>query len=110
MFQYCVYLLYRTGLFLLGSLPLPVLFALGEFGGAVAWMLLPQYRALACRNILTAFGDELSRREEHRLVRCHFQHLGANLLCSIKFAQMPMEKILDRVRVENFERITDCSR
>lgn len=110
MFQYCVYLLYRTGLFLLGSLPLPVLFALGQFGGAVAWMLLPQYRALAFRNIRIAFGDEISRREGHRLVRRHFQHLGANLLCSIKFAQMPMEKILDRVRVENFERITDCSR
>ena len=110
MFHYCVYLLYRTGLLLLGSLPLSALFALGKFGGVVAWMFLPQYRALAFHNIRIAFNDEISRREAGRLVRRHFQHLGANLLCSIKFAQMPMRKILERLRVENFDRITDCSR
>jgi heptosyltransferase-2 len=110
MFQYCVYLLYRTGVFLLGSLPVPTLFAVGKFGGTVAWIILPQYRALAFRNARIAFGHEISTSEVRRLVRRHFQHLGANLLCSIKFTQMPMEKILERVRVENFERITDCSR
>ena len=109
MFQYCVYLLYRAGIFLLGSLPLPVLFALGRFGGAVAWI---SFRNIA-RSPSAIFGSHSAKRcpaQGHRLVRRHFQHLGANLLCSIKFAQMPMEKILDRVRVENFEHITDCSR
>jgi lipopolysaccharide heptosyltransferase II len=38
-----------------------------------------------------------------QLVRRHFQRLGANLLCSVKLTQMPAEKILERVEVENIE-------
>jgi heptosyltransferase II len=109
MLQYCVYLLYRAGIAALSWLPLPALFGLGHLGGTLAWMILPQYRALAFRNVRIAFGDELSAVQARRLVRRHFQRLGANLLCSIKFAQMPMEKILQRVRVENFENITKCA-
>jgi heptosyltransferase-2 len=110
MLQYCVYLFYRTGVSLLGLLPLPVLFGLGQFAGAVAWLILPQYRALALRNVRIAFASEIPEREMRRIVRRHLQRLGANLLCSIKFTQMPIEKILERVRVENFEQITNCSR
>jgi heptosyltransferase-2 len=110
MLQYCVYLFYRAGVFLLGLLPLPLLFGLGQFGGAVAWMILPQYRALALRNVRIAFASEISERDMRRIVRRHFQRLGANLLCSIKFNQMPIEKILERVRVRNFEHITNCSK
>jgi heptosyltransferase II len=110
MFQYCVYLLYRAGVFLFGLLPLPALFGIGKFGGTLAWIILPHYRGLAFRNVRIAFGDAMSTLDARRLVRRHFQNLGANLLCSIKFAQMPMEKILERVQVENFERITNCSR
>jgi heptosyltransferase II len=110
MLQYLIYILYRAGIFLFGLFPLPALFLLGQFSGAVAWIILPQYRALALRNVRIAFGDEISARNGRRIVRRHFQRLGANLLCSIKFSRMPMEKILERVRVENFARITDCSR
>src|SRR5438876_657643 len=42
-------------------------------------------------------------RELRRLVRRHFQLLGANLLCSVKLTAMPPEKILERVTVENIE-------
>ncbi len=38
-----------------------------------------------------------------QLVRRHFRRLGANLLCSAKLTQMPPEKILERVEVENIE-------
>ena len=38
-----------------------------------------------------------------RLVRRHFQRLGANLLCSVKLTAMPPEKILQRVKVDNIE-------
>ena len=36
--------------------------------------------------------------------------LGANLLCSVKFTRMPIEKILERVRLENFEYAGNCFR
>lgn len=107
MLQYCVYLVYRAAVFILGSFPLPALFALGQFGGAIAWVILPQYRALAFRNTRIAFAGEISERNSRRLVLRHFQRLGANLLCSIKFAQLPPSRILERVQVENLHHITD---
>src|SRR5438270_12750704 len=108
MFDYPVYLLYRVGTDLLVLLPLPFLFAMGQICGAIAWLLLPQYRKLALRNVRIAFGEELSEKQMRRVVRRHFQWLGANLLCSVKFTRMPMEKILERVRLENFEDVENC--
>jgi len=110
MFDYPVYLLYRAGTDLLVLLPLPFLFAMGQICGAIAWLFLPQYRKLALRNVRIAFGDELSETEMRRIVRRHFRWLGANLLCSVKFTRMPMEKILERVRLENFELVENCFR
>ena len=110
MFDYPVYLLYRAGTDLLVLLPLPFLFAMGQICGAIAWVFLPQYRKLALRNVRIALGDELSETEMRRIVRRHFRWLGANLLCSVKFTRMPMEKILERVRLENFELVENCFR
>src|SRR5207244_12937185 len=62
-----------------------------------------KYRCLAERNVAIAFANEKAPREMSRLVRRHFQRLGANLLCSVKLTQMSPEKILERVKVENIE-------
>jgi lauroyl/myristoyl acyltransferase len=70
-------------------------FARGCFSG--------KYRRLATRNLEIAFSNEKSPRELRELVRRHFRQLGANLLCSAKLTQMPPEKILERVEVENIE-------
>src|SRR5436853_7678086 len=110
MFDYPVYLFYRAGTDLLVLLPLPFLFAMGQICGAIAWLFLPQYRKLALRNVRIAFGDELSETEMRRIVRRHFRWLGANLLCSVKFTRMPNERILERVRLENFEHVENCFR
>ena len=103
MLDFVVYLLYRAGLAIAASLPLPVLFALGEFLGSCAWLLSGKYRRLAERNVAIAFANEKTPREMRRLVRRHFQRLGANLLCSVKLTAMPPEKILERVKVDNIE-------
>src|SRR5204863_4966042 len=110
MFDYPVYLLYRAGTDLLVLLPLPFLFAMGQVCGAIAWLFLPQYRKLALRNVRIAFGDELSETEMRRIVRRHFRLLGAYLLCSVMFTRMPMDKILERVSMENFEHVVNCFR
>jgi lipopolysaccharide heptosyltransferase II len=103
MFDFVVYLLYRAGLAVVAALPLPFLFAFGQFLGVCAWIFSGKYRRLATRNLEIAFADEKSTRELRQLVRRHFRRLGANLLCSAKLTQMPPEKILERVEVENIE-------
>jgi len=110
MVDYAVYLFYRIGTGLLGLLSLPLAFAIGQMGGVIAWLVLPQYRRLALRNVRIAFGGELSEKQMRRIVRRHFRQLGANLLCSVKFPRMPMEKILQRVRIEHLEYIENCFR
>jgi heptosyltransferase II len=103
MLDFVVYLFYRAGLAIAAGLPLPVLFALGEFLGSCAWLLSGKYRRLAERNVAIAFAHEKTPREMRCLVRRHFQRLGANLLCSVKLTTMAPEKILQRVQVENIE-------
>ena len=103
MFDFVVYLLYRASLYVVAALPLPFLFGFGEFLGDCAWMFSGKYRRLATRNLEIAFANEKSPRELRQLVRRHFRRLGANLLCSAKLTQMPPEKILERVEVENIE-------
>ena len=103
MLDFVVYLLYRAGSALVAALPLPFLFGFGQFLGVCAWMFSGKYRRLATRNLEIAFANEKSPRELRQLVRRHFRRLGANLLCSAKLTQMPPEKILERVEVENIE-------
>ena len=110
MLDYGVYLLYRAGIWLVALFPLPLLFAIGQFAGTMAWLISHRYRALALRNVRIAFGDELSPGKARRLVRQHFQRLGANLLCSVKFTEMPIAKIFHRVELENFEPLESCFR
>src|SRR6058998_1191008 len=103
MFDFVVYLLFRAGSAIAAALPLPLLFAVGQLLGSCVWLVSGKYRQLAEGNVAIAFADEKSPRELRRLVRRHFQLLGANLLCSVKLTAMPPEKILERVTVENIE-------
>ncbi|HXP35322.1 MAG TPA: lipopolysaccharide heptosyltransferase II [Chthoniobacterales bacterium] len=103
MLEYLVYLIYRAGFALISFFPLRLLFALGRALGFCGWLLLPRYRQLAFRNIEIAFGEEKSSRQIRRIVRQHFQRLGSNLLCGLKLAAMPLEKVRERVKVDNAE-------
>jgi len=103
MLDVVVYLLYRAGLAIIAAMPLRFLFAFGQFLGVCAWVVSGKYRRLAKRNVAIAFGNEKSPPELRRLVRRHFQRLGANLLCGVKLCTMPPEKILRHVKVENIE-------
>src|SRR5260370_28306215 len=103
MLDFTVYLLYRAGSAIASALPLRLLFILGEFLGFCAWLILPGYRRLANRNVSIAFGNEKKPRQLRRLVRRHFQRLGANPLCSVKFGLMSPEKILQRVETRNLQ-------
>ena len=105
MLDFSIYLLYRAGTAIVSTLPLRVLFVVGNFMGWVAWLLLPQYRRLARRNLDIAFANEKSPRELRRIIRRHFQNLGANLICSVKMGSMPPAKMARHLKTENFDAV-----
>ena len=105
MLDFSIYLLYRAGTAVANALPVRLLFALGNFMGLAAWLLLPQYRRLARRNLETVFGNEKTPGELRRIVRRHFQWLGANLICGAKMGEMAPEKLARHVATENLDAI-----
>ena len=105
MVDFCVYLFYRAALVLLTALPLRVVFSLGEVFGFGAWLILPNYRRLARRNVEIAFGPEKTAREKRRIVRRHFVRLGANLLSGIKLNAMPLAKVAALVATEGTDEV-----
>ena len=105
MFDFCVYVSYRAVLALITALPVRAVFFLGEMLGFAAWLLLPHYRLLARRNVEIAFGDEKSVTEIRRIVRRHFQQLGANLLSGMKLNAMPLEQVAALVAIEGADEV-----
>jgi lipopolysaccharide heptosyltransferase II len=103
MLDFSIYLLFRAGTAAIGALPLKLLFRVGNVIGLLAWIALPNYRALAQRNVRIAFGAEMSPRKQRGLVRRHFQRLGANLLCSVKMSSMPLSAVRQYVELGDVE-------
>jgi KDO2-lipid IV(A) lauroyltransferase len=83
---------------LLGLMPLVWLARFGRVVGGVAVLLLPGRRRVVARNLRIAFGEERSPEELHALVREVFRRSGANLLCSLRTAEMS-ERALARALV-----------
>ncbi|MDB6148112.1 MAG: rfaF, partial [Spartobacteria bacterium] len=101
--HFSVYVLYRAASAFLRAVPLPGIFRLGQILGFCAWLILPGYRRLALRNASIAFDHEGSAGSLGRVVRRHFQLLGANLLSSIKITTMPVDELEGRTRINNLE-------
>jgi heptosyltransferase-2 len=98
--EFLVYVLYRAGVAIIKLVPLPLLFRAGEGLGFLAWLFLPQYRRLAQRNVVTALGTKGTPAQSKRIVRRHFRRLGANFLCGLKVATIPLETLSKYVDVE----------
>jgi lauroyl/myristoyl acyltransferase len=105
MVDYCVYFCYRAALALITALAVALCISLGKGLGFIAWVLLPTYRQLARRNVEIAFGPEKSAAEKSRIVRRHFQRLGANLLSGMKLNTMPLEKVVALVAIEGADEV-----
>ena len=100
-----MYLLVLGLLAVLGRLPLALVFRLGSLLGLLAWLILPKYRRLARHNIGIAFGPTRTPREIQRIVRRHFETLGANLLSAPRLARMPESAVQSRVDLVGLEHL-----
>ena len=72
----------------LGALPLPWVAGAGRLAGAAAWLVLPRRRRVVARNLRIAFAEEKSPEELRALTAEVFRRSGANLLCSLRTAEM----------------------
>lgn len=86
-------------------LPLGVCFALGQFLGAVLWLILPGYRKLARENLASCFAGEKSPAEIRRLTFRHFTTLGANAVCAFKMTTLSQADILRIAPIEHLDHI-----
>lgn len=72
----------------LGLVPLPVVARAGRAAGAAAWLLLPKRRRVVARNLRIAFAGERTPEELRALTKEVFRRSGANLLGSLRTANM----------------------
>ncbi|MBX9577813.1 MAG: hypothetical protein K2W97_04990 [Chthoniobacterales bacterium] len=99
-------LIYFIALFvvtIIRNLPLRCCFRCGQALGWIAWLILPQYRRLAQRNLQIAFGTEVSSSQLHRWTRQSLMMLGANILSSLKMPAMQIEEIQKTFTIEGEE-------
>ena len=101
--DYFVYLLFRAFTAVVLSLPLIVVYRLGQACGFMAWLIAGSYRRLVRANMTVAYGSTRSPDEIRRLARRHFQTLGANLLSSIKTVRFDAAGIARVCPVEGIE-------
>ncbi|MBK5968589.1 Lipid A biosynthesis lauroyl acyltransferase [Thiorhodovibrio litoralis] len=88
----------------LGRLPLPLLFALGQFIGAIAYPLMGARRQVALTNVRCCF-PELGHAEHKRIVRAHLSYLAAAALCQGICWSASRERLRRLVRIQGRERI-----
>ncbi len=72
----------------LGLLPLSWVAEAGRLAGGVAALILAKRRLVVARNLRIAFADERTPEELRALTREVFKRSGANLLCSLRTAEM----------------------
>lgn len=85
------------------ALPLRWCFRFGQGLGWIAWLLLPQYRHLAERNLEIAFGQQNAPDQLRRWARQSFMMLGANIFSSLKMPAMKNEEINKTFIIEGKE-------
>ena len=101
--QWLVYALFRTVETALALIPLPLVALIGRSIGLLIWVVAIPYRKLAARNVRIAFGRELSRSAQSRIVRRHFMSMGGNFLCGLKLPMMKEVDVVNRVSVSGLE-------
>ena len=92
-----LYLLARTLIIFIQTLPLKLVARLGRLGGFVVWCLDARHRRVARRNLTLCLGDEKSASEIRALARENFRRIGENFACAVKTAAMDFEALRSRV-------------
>lgn len=92
-----LYILARTVLSILQTLPLRLVARLGRFGGRVAYAFDGRHRRVALRNLQLCFGSEKAPAEIKALARENFRRIGENFACAARTAVMSFDELRKHV-------------
>ncbi|MEI6604556.1 MAG: hypothetical protein WCP35_04550 [Verrucomicrobiota bacterium] len=88
---------------IVGWLPGPWVFRLGELLGWLAWKCLSQRRNTVLRNLRIAFSGEHDLPTLRRMGRDTFRRTGANLFSAARTARLAPAKLGSVIQIENLE-------
>ena len=88
---------------IVGWLPGPQVFHIGEVLGGIAWRLMPMRRQVVLRNLRIAFYGEYDLPTLQQMARETFRRTGANLLSAAHTARLSSDQIDAILTVENQE-------
>ncbi len=94
---------------LLGLIPLPWIFRLGEGLGSTLWHAMPKRRGIAMRNLRIAYAGEKDLAQIETLARLSFRRTVANLLAGALASGLSREKLRKAVAVENMELLQEVA-
>lgn len=106
--QWLLYIVVRTLLFVLQSLPLGLVARVGRFFGWLAWLIDKRHRRVAAENIRHAFGDEMDEKQIKALVKENFKRIGENFSSAAKTLSMSKERIKSVLEVKGSEEFVEC--
>lgn len=95
-----LYLVARTVVAVVQSLPLAWVARIGRAGGALAYCLDKRHRRVATINLNFCFGAEKSPDEIRALARENFRRIGEAFACAIKTASMTAEQLRPHLTTE----------
>ena len=87
---------------------LPQICRIGRRFGDLAWKTIPSRRHAVLKNIRTAFADEMSLEEQQTLTREIFRTASANLMASIRTAQLNRDELASVLEIEHRELLNEA--
>lgn len=105
-----LYLIARTIIGILQTMPINVVARFGRFVGGTLYFLDARHRRVATRNMTMCLGDERSPEEIKSLVKENFKRIGENLASAVKTSGMDREAMAKRLTIVNSEKlVARCS-
>lgn len=84
-------------------LPLWLAMAIGRFLGWVWYYIVPIRRGVALKNIRRALGDELSEKEQRKIIRQLFSNFGMYIVELLRIPHMTVAENEKLVKIEGLE-------
>lgn len=100
-----LYIMAKTFLAALRSLPVGCAARVGRAGGALAYWLDGRHRRVARRNLAMCLGGEKTPEEIEALARENFRRIGESFACAVKTSFMSVERLRPRMEVVGAEKI-----